>query len=125
MRVVDTSAWIEWLVDSPTAALIKPELPPRRDWLTPTIIQLELAKWLSREVGEDAANRAVAFSRHCRVAPLDTDTALLAADLASAWKLSVADAIIYATAQREGADLLTCDSHFSGLPGVTYIAKHP
>lgn len=29
-----------------------PELPEREEWLVPTIVQLELAKWLTREVGE-------------------------------------------------------------------------
>ena len=35
----------------------------------------------------------------------------------------MADAIIYATARAQGADLLTCDRHFEGLPGVRFFAK--
>ncbi len=35
----------------------------------------------------------------------------------------MADTIIYATARAEGADLLTCDRHFDGLPGVRFIAR--
>ena len=38
-------------------------------------------------------------------------------------KLATADAIVLATAQRHGAELLTCDSHFKGLPGVVLFAK--
>jgi PIN domain nuclease of toxin-antitoxin system len=45
------------------------------------------------------------------------------ADLSAAHKLPMADAIIYATALQEYADLLTCDAHFEGLPGVVYVAK--
>jgi predicted nucleic acid-binding protein len=33
------------------------------------------------------------------------------------------DAIIYATARTHGAELLTCDAHFEGLDGATYLAK--
>ncbi len=34
--------------------------------------------------------------------------------------VATADAIIYATAQESNAELLTCDAHFEGLPGVIY-----
>ena len=44
MRLVDTSAWIEWLISSPTGKAVKSELPVRRGWLIPKIVQLELAK---------------------------------------------------------------------------------
>ena len=38
------------------------ELPDRTQWVVPTIVQLELAKWLTREVGEDKADRVIAFN---------------------------------------------------------------
>ena len=53
MIVVDTSAWIEWLIGSTTGAKVEDRLPDPSAWLVPTIVQLELAKWLTREVGED------------------------------------------------------------------------
>ncbi len=118
MRVVDTSVWVEWLTGSAVGKRLEKELPERAQWLVPTIVQLELAKWLMREKGEDAADRVIAFSMKCKVAPLDTQRALLAAELHRKHRLATADAIVYATAQSEGADLLTCDRHFSGLPGA-------
>jgi uncharacterized protein len=51
MRLVDTSAWIEWLIGSPAGATVAGDLPERGNWLVPTIVQLELAKWLTREAG--------------------------------------------------------------------------
>jgi predicted nucleic acid-binding protein len=30
---------------------------------------------------------------------------------------------MFATARAKGAELLTCDKHFEGLPGVTLIEK--
>ncbi len=50
--------------------------------------------------------------------PLDTTIALRAAGLHRQHKLATADAIVYATALEHGAELLTCDAHFAGLPGV-------
>src|SRR5438270_968775 len=112
MRLVDTSAWIEWLIASPVGVALASELPERDQWVVPTIVQLELAKWLTREVGEDKADRVIAFTETCVVADLDTAIALSAADLSVKHKLSTADAIVYATALAHGADLLTCDRHF-------------
>ncbi|GAB4296341.1 MAG: hypothetical protein Kow0096_13710 [Thiohalomonadaceae bacterium] len=123
MRVVDTSAWIEWLIASPLAQTLGKELPAQSEWVVPTIVQLELAKWLVREVGEDEADRVIAYTQKCVVAPLDTQVALLAADLHRQYKLATADAIVYATAQQQGADLLTCDTHFENLPGVVLLRK--
>jgi hypothetical protein len=60
MRLVDTSAWVEWLVASPIAPAVAGE---------------------------------------------------------------TADAIVYATALARGADLLTCNKHLDGLPGVRYLPK--
>jgi len=47
----------------------------------------------------------------------------LAAEICARHKRATADAIVYATAQEQGADLLTCDAHFDGLPGVMFVAK--
>jgi predicted nucleic acid-binding protein len=123
MRLVDTSAWIEWLIGSPAGAAVAGALPERGQWLVPTIVQLELAKWLQREVGEDKADQVIAFTETCIVADLDTAIALSAADLCAAHKLATADAIVYATALAHGADLLTCDRHFEGLGGVCFVPK--
>ena len=123
MRLVDTSAWVEWLVASSTGTALAAELPPKDDWLVPTIVQLELAKWLTRERGEDAADQVIAFTQTCVVADLDTATALSAADLSARHRLAAADAIVYATALAQGAELLTCDRHFATLPGVRFVPK--
>ncbi len=123
MRLVDTSAWIEWLIGSPAGLVVATQLPESRQWLVPTIVQLELAKWLTREVGEDKADLVIAFTETCVVADLDTAIALSAADLCARHRLAAADAIVYATALAHGADLLTCDRHFEGLPGVRLVPK--
>jgi len=123
MRLVDTSAWIEWLVASPTGLALSDLIPDRADWLVPTIVQLELAKWLVRELGEDRADQVIAFTQKCLVVPLDTRIALSAAELCARHRLSTADAIVYATAMAHDADLLTCDAHFDGLAHVTFVAK--
>jgi len=118
IRVVDTSAWIEWLIGGPVGKKLAREFPDKAICIVPTIVQLELSKWLVREIGEEQADRVIAYTQKCMVVPLDTAIALLAADLHRQYKLATADAIVYATAQKHGADLLTCDEHFKGLPGA-------
>jgi predicted nucleic acid-binding protein len=123
MRVVDTSAWIEWLIGDALARKLAREIPARIECVVPTIVQLELSKWLLREVGEQETDQVIAYTQKCVVVPLDTNIALLAAELHRRHKLATADAIVYATAQASGAELLTCDAHFHGLPGVLCFEK--
>jgi predicted nucleic acid-binding protein len=123
VRVVDTSIWIEWLIDSPLKQAITEAFPEISQCIVPTIVQLELDKWLTREVGESVSDQVIAYTQNCILAVLDTNIALQAADLHRQYKLATADAIVYATALVYGADLLTCDAHFEGLPDVVFIKK--
>ncbi len=121
--VVDTSVWIEWLVGSALGKRLAKHIPGKTDCIVPTIVQLELAKWLTREVSEEESDRVIAYTQKCVVVPLDTELALLAAELHRSHKLATADAIVYATAQERGVPLLTCDAHFEGLPDVILFPK--
>ncbi|HRE61585.1 MAG TPA: type II toxin-antitoxin system VapC family toxin [Micropepsaceae bacterium] len=123
MKLVDTSAWIEWLTDTPLGRKIGAELPKPGQWLVPTLVQLELSKWLTGNADEDRAELVLAFSTTCVVVPLDTEIALAAADLCRQHQLSTADSIIYATARAFDAVLVTCDAHFNSLADVKYFPK--
>ncbi|MEJ7138773.1 type II toxin-antitoxin system VapC family toxin [Amphibiibacter pelophylacis] len=121
--VVDTSAWIEWLTGTELGQRLGPYFPDRSQSIVPTIVQLELSKWLVRELGEGPADQVMAYTLKCQVRALDTPIALLAAELHRAHRLATADAVVYATARSAKAELLTCDAHFEGLPGVMLFAK--
>jgi predicted nucleic acid-binding protein len=123
MRVVDTSVWIEWLIGGPMGRKLAKEIPERTDCIVPTIVQLELSKWLLREVGDEQADQLIAYTQKCVVVPMDARIALLAAELHRQHKLATADAVVYATAQAHGAEVLTCDAHFARLPDVLYFKK--
>lgn len=123
MRVVDTSAWIEWLAGSATGRALASEIPPRQEQIVPTIVQYELALWAFRELDARKAERVIADTTKCNVVSLDTEIALRAAAVRRQHKLPTADSIVYATAPTYGADFLTCDAHFRGLPRALYIHK--
>jgi predicted nucleic acid-binding protein len=123
MRVVDTSAWLEWLSGSSLGRKIEAALPEMADWIVPTIVQYELSRHVTRLASEEAAEQAIGYSMRCVVLPVDTRIAVRAAEFARGHTLAMADAIIYASAIETGSDLLTCDSHFSPLPSVVYFPK--
>lgn len=122
--VVDTSIWIEWLMQSALGVEVDSRFPCRDACIVPTLVQLELSKWLVREVGEERADQVMAYTQKCQVVALDTRIALQAAEFHRQFHLATADAIVFATAHQQGAALLTCDAHFENLPGVDYLPKH-
>jgi toxin FitB len=123
VKLPDTCVWVEVLADTATGRRYVAMFDHPEDLVVPTLVQYELRRWALRELGEDAADRIIAATRNANVVALDEPTALHAASLAQEFKLASADALIYATALRHGATLVTCDKHFEDLPGVDYSAK--
>lgn len=123
MTLVDTCGWIEWLTDGSLSGRFAPYLQDPQDLLVPTTLQFELYKWVKREADEEIAMGIIAIANDSLVIPLSTDIALMAADISLDYKLSFADAIIYASARKYEVEVVTADSHFEGLPGVKYIRK--
>lgn len=121
MRVIDSSVWIEILADGPRTEHLLGEIPAPVEIIMPSIIELELAKWIAREADTATLRKFLAFSSQCIAAPLDTNRALMAADVHRDLKLATADAIVYAAALEFDAELITCDRHFESLPRVIYI----
>ena len=123
MILVDTSAWIEWLLGSPVGDAMEPYMPEQSDWLVPTMVQLELQKWLDREIVDDKADQIIAFTQLCHVAPLDTERALLAAELCRSHQLATADSVILAKAQRHGCPGSNVRCPFQGHCGCRFLRK--
>jgi predicted nucleic acid-binding protein len=81
----------------------------------------EVYKVVRRDISEERALEAVSALRRARIVPVDESLALEAADVALAHGLAMADAVVYATARRHGATLVTGDADFTSLPGVVVI----
>jgi len=123
MILVDTCGWIEWLTEGALADNFAPYLKDPADLLVPTTVQYELYKWVKRESDETTAHDTIALADDSLIVPLTTEIALMAADLTLSHKLALADAVIYASAKKYHAELVTSDDHFEGLSGVTYVPK--
>jgi toxin FitB len=123
--VLDSSGWLEYFGEGPHAEEFATRLRQPARILTPTVAIYEVYKWIKRERSEDDALYAAATMRKTQVVPLTDEIALTAADLSLAHKLPMADAIMLATARCHEAELLTTDSDFEGIPGVTIFSKKP
>lgn len=119
--LVDTCGWIEWLTDGRLAFLFEPYLRHSEELIVPTLVQYELYKWVCRERNATFALEVVGMTEEGLVVPLDTKTALYAADVSKEYKLAMADAIVYATSKSQNVMLVTSDKHFKNIPHVKYF----
>ena len=123
-NVVDSSAWIAYFENEPSAAAFAPAVEALERLAVPTICLLEVFKAYRRLRSEDDTRRAIALMRRGYVVPLDGALALDAARLGAAHQLATADGIVYATARLFGATLWTQDAHFQGPADVRSVPKH-
>ena len=87
----------------------------------PAIVLYEVRKILLQRQPKTVADHFVSEALRRIVAPVDQETALAAAVMSIQHELPMADALIYATAERHAAELVTSDAHFKGLPRVTLL----
>ena len=125
LHLVDSSGWLEYFTDGPSAARFAEPLSDPERLVVPTIGLYEAFRVVLRERGEDDAIRAVALMRGAREIPPSSPLALEAARLAHERGLAMADTIILATARSVGAILWTLDADFEGFAGVRYFRKTP
>ena len=121
MILVDSSGWIEYLANRPKADAFAPYLEGREPLLASAIEVYEIYKVIRRDLTEERALEAISALRRATIAPVDEALALEAADLALQHSLAMADALIYATARRYHATVVTADADFDGLPNAVVI----
>ena len=123
LAIVDSSGWVEYMGSGPKADSFARYLNFPEYLLLPSVIVFEVYKKVSREQGKNLADNFLsqAFAFGNRLIALDLELSILAARTSLDDHLPMADAIIYATAQRHNAQLITSDAHFANLPGVVYL----
>jgi predicted nucleic acid-binding protein len=123
MVLIDSCGWLEYLSDGPLAVDYAGFLEGDERLLVPVVVLYEVYKFLKRNRGEETALLAAAQLQRNDVVDLDSPLTLEAADYALDHGLAMADALVYATARRHDAELVTSDGDFEGLPGVQYLAN--
>jgi toxin FitB len=119
--LVDSSGWLEYITSDSKADLFAPYLEGERPVLVPAIVLYEVRKILLQRQPKTVADLFVSEALRRTVVSVDQEIALSAAAISIQHELPMADALIYATAERNGAELVTSDAHFKGLARVTLL----
>lgn len=123
MNLVDSSAWLAYFADEPTADFFAEAIEDTDLLVVPSVCIYEVFKVILRQRGEDEAFLAVAAMHQGTLVDLDADLAMEAASLGLEEGLAFADSVIYLVAKKYDAILWTQDAHFEGRPGVRFKAK--
>lgn len=120
MNVVDSSAWLEYFANGPTAGFFAKPIEDASQLIVPTLVLYEVFKRVLQQRTEAEALEVIAVMRQGRVVDLDTAIALRAAKLSIQHRIPMADSVILATALACEGVLWTQDADFENLPGVRY-----
>ncbi len=123
MNVVDSCGWLAYFLDDPGADFFAPAIEDTAQLLVPGIVVYEVSKRLAQLHGSAWVDKSLAYLKLGRLVHLDITAYTQAALTAQTYRLHMADAIIWQTAQTHSATLYTQDAALAQLPGVRYQAK--
>ena len=123
MNIIDSSCWLEYLMNTEIGANIAPFIENPNELIVPTITLYEVYKKLLSEKGNEYAVDVVSYMQTGTVIELSADISLSAADISRKYKLAMADSIIYATSLLHSSIIFSCDKHFKDFPNVQFFPK--
>ena len=123
MNIVDSSGWLAYFADEPSAKHFHKTLNNPSSLIVPTVTIYEVFKVALRESSENQALQVVAAMQKGQIADLTSSLAILASKLSLTHNLPMADSIILATAREYDAIIWTLDSDFMNLKNVKYFPK--
>ncbi|MCX6768017.1 MAG: type II toxin-antitoxin system VapC family toxin [Candidatus Micrarchaeota archaeon] len=119
--LIDSYAWFEYFFGSPKGKRAGEFIESGERIVVSQINLIEVyAKYLRSAKGEAEEKKRFMMNRS-EIIDVTNDISLKAAKLKAEEGLSLADAIILATAQKEGVVLVTGDKHFSKFDRVKLI----
>jgi predicted nucleic acid-binding protein len=122
MNILDSSAWLEVLVDGPHAATFLSIIEGGKVNV-PAVTIFEVTKRARIMGSEEDAQRIESHMLRFNVLDLTAERANAASLLSIKHKLPMADSMIYAATLEINATLWTLDEDFEGLPQVRYFSK--
>ena len=123
MICLDSSVWVEIFRGGSRKEAFVKILESAAPVLVPSVCLVEVGRVLHREYGAEGAAVCMASMCEHEVVPLGIEEAKLAVESGLEHRLPFVDSIIYATARRHDATVVTMDADFKGLEGVKYFPK--
>jgi toxin FitB len=123
MNVVDSCGWLEYFGNGSNADFFAEAIENTRNLVVPHLVVYEVSKRLRQLHGDEAEDKAMLFLEKGQLFGGDMTLMRQAALASQTYKLAMADAIIWQTAQTHKAMLYTQDIDLEGLPGVVFKAK--
>jgi predicted nucleic acid-binding protein len=119
--VIDSSGWLEYITKDTKAEAFLPYFTGGHSIVIPALVLYEVRKVLLLRSTSILVEWFASEAMRHEIVDVNKDIAFDAAALSVQTHLPMADAIIYTTALRSRAELLTSDSHFSDMPGVIVV----
>ena len=122
--MIDSWAWIEFFLGSGAGKVVSGHIDSDQDLIISAINLAEVYRWILHYYDESIAEeKKCAMLDRCTMINVDGNIAVEAARIRNTLKWGLGDSIVYATAKRVGAKVLTGDSDFLGMEGVLFIDK--
>ena len=122
--LIDSWSWIEYWAGSKYADVAAAYIDGSESAVVSTINLAEVRYWFIRYYNEQIADERIArIQKRCFVIPVSDRIAIEASKIKHDKKMGLADSIILATANAEGAKVVTGDPDFAEVDGVMFIGK--
>ena len=120
--LIDSWAWIEYFKGSKAGEKARKYIEGKGKTIISAINIAEVYRWILRFYNEKIAQEKIdVMKERCFIIPVDEEIAIMAAKIKHEEKFGLGDAIIYATAKKENAFVLTGDSDFKDKENVIFI----
>jgi predicted nucleic acid-binding protein len=122
--LIDSWAWIEFFQGSNAGAAVMGYLDDDQDLIISAVNLAEVYRWILHFYDERIAEeKKAAMKERCLLIDVDEEIAVEAARIKHRLKWGLGDSIVYATARREAASVLTGDSDFKGQNDVIFLNR--
>jgi toxin FitB len=125
LNVVDSCGWLAYWAGEETADFFAPALLDTQKLIVPAITVFEVTKRVLITKGGEAAEFALRAMQQAKIVQLDAEQLYAAAATSAKYKIAMADALVWQTAQLHDAQIYTQDAGLKDLPRVRFVQKHP
>lgn len=123
MNLVDSSGWIEYLIDDKNAKHFAPIIEDVKNLIVSTINIYEVYKKITHKVDERYALSAIALMHQAKIFNVTSEISIEAVRFTIKHNMPMADSIIYTTGIINNATIWTQDYDFINLPNVKFLKK--